>query len=131
VSVVLLDTNIFSYRHKQDSRAAIYEPDIAGRQVCISFQTVAELRRWAISHNWGTQQRTRLELVLSTTTVIPYDDSMAHRWAEIVVARTRIGRPISEGDAWIAATALRHIIPLLTHNATDFADIPGLTVVSH
>jgi predicted nucleic acid-binding protein len=56
---------------------------------------------------------------------------MARHWAEVTAHRRGLGRPIECGDAWIAATALRHAIPLLTHNTDDFADIPGLTLTGH
>jgi predicted nucleic acid-binding protein len=37
---------------------------------------------------------------------------------------------LSVQDAWIAATALRHSCPLVTHNSDDFSDIAGLKVIS-
>ena len=40
--------------------------------------------------------------------------------------RQRIGRMISPQDAWIAATALRHDLPLITHNIKDFQEISNL-----
>jgi predicted nucleic acid-binding protein len=39
-------------------------------------------------------------------------------------------QPISGEDAWIAATALTHGCPLVTHNAADFQGIAGLIVIS-
>ena len=39
-------------------------------------------------------------------------------------------RPISPQDAWIAATALRYQIPLVTHNAADFDAVEGLTIIT-
>lgn len=128
---VLLDTDVFSFNFKGDSRAAAYRPDFAGRSTCLCFQSVAELRRWSISNNWGAARTKSLEEAIAQTIIIGYDDELSRRWASIVAGRWRIGRPIAEGDAWIAATALRHSIPLLTHNATDFSDIPGLVVISH
>ena len=38
--------------------------------------------------------------------------------------------PSSVQDAWIAATALRHSCPLLTHNGADFEDIANQTVIT-
>ena len=32
---------------------------------------------------------------------------------------------------WIAATAIRYNLPLLTHNAADYAGVAGLQLVSH
>ncbi|MDR2115483.1 MAG: hypothetical protein LBP87_03785 [Planctomycetaceae bacterium] len=42
----------------------------------------------------------------------------------------RKNQPISIQDAWIAATALALGCPLLTHNAKDFENIPGLEIIT-
>ena len=126
---VLLDTDVFSFFFKRDSRRELYAPDVAGRRLCISFMTVAELKRWAIERSWGEARRERLVQTLRNFVVLPYDNAMADAWAETAVARKRAGRPISCGDCWIAAGALRHGIPLLTHNGKDFEGISGLEVV--
>jgi predicted nucleic acid-binding protein len=39
-------------------------------------------------------------------------------------------RSTQHNDLWIAATALRHGLPLVTHNRRDFVDIPDLIVIS-
>jgi tRNA(fMet)-specific endonuclease VapC len=39
------------------------------------------------------------------------------------------GRIMSAEDSWIAATALRHGMPLVTHNRRHFENVPGLTVI--
>jgi tRNA(fMet)-specific endonuclease VapC len=46
-------------------------------------------------------------------------------------AAPAMGRRIETSDCWIAATAVRHALPLVTHNAGDFADIPELKVITH
>ena len=38
--------------------------------------------------------------------------------------------PIEPGDAWVAATALRHSLPLVTHNRRHFEHIPGIQSIS-
>lgn len=38
------------------------------------------------------------------------------------------GKTIAPQDAWIAATALRHNVPLITHNASDYQNIANLDV---
>jgi predicted nucleic acid-binding protein len=55
---------------------------------------------------------------------------MSRLWAELSAHRRQTGRPIECGDAWIAATALRHGAPLITHNRKHFEGIPGLMVIS-
>jgi tRNA(fMet)-specific endonuclease VapC len=50
---VLLDTDVFSFLFKKDSRAALYTSDLDDAQPCLSFQAVAELRYWALVRHWG------------------------------------------------------------------------------
>lgn len=126
---VLLDTDVFSFLFKGDSRSALYASDIAGRRLCLSFMTIAELKRWTIERSWGEARKERLLQALRLYVVLPYDNAMADAWAEAAVARKRAGRRIACGDCWIAAAALRHGIPLLTHNGKDYEGIPGLEVV--
>ena len=124
---ILVDTNVVSYRHKQDTRAALYEPLLVGHNLLICFETVAELYEWAIAHRWGAPRVQDLRETLADYLLLPYDDATAWRWAEV---RTIKGRPIDIGDAWIAATALRHNLPLVTHNRRHFEQVPGLQVIS-
>jgi tRNA(fMet)-specific endonuclease VapC len=131
MDAVVLDTDVFSYFFKQDTRARLYEADVRARRLCLCFQTIAEVKAWAISRNWGKVRRNALEKVLAHYLVLPYDAQMADAWARITVARRRSGRPIACGDGWIAAAALRHDIPLLTHNTAHYAEIPGLVLLSH
>ncbi len=49
---------------------------------------------------------------------------------KICAARQRLGKPILAPDAWIAATAVRHACPLVTHNQDDYADVAGLIVIT-
>jgi tRNA(fMet)-specific endonuclease VapC len=128
---VLLDTDVFSFFFKRDTRSALYEPALAGSQLCLSFQSVAELRLWALVRRWGEPRRRSLESAFARYTVLPYDDRMSQHWAELTAHRRRIGRPIETGDAWIAASALRYDGTLLTHNAQHFSNVPNLRIVSH
>jgi len=128
---LLIDTDVFSFFFKRDSRRGLYVDDVMGRQLCLSFMSVAELRKWAIVRNWGMQRRVRLGETLRHYVILPCDDAMAQHRAEISAHRQRQGKPISCGDCWIAASALRHDLPLASHNAEHCVDIPGLRVVSH
>lgn len=125
---VLADTDVFSFAFRGDPRAKPYERHFVGRYPCLAFQTVAELRLWAIVRQWGAKRIGRLDEVLKHYVVLPYDPAMAVAWATIV-HRRGLGRPIQAGDAWVAASAVRHKLPLLTHNRRDFADIPELQVL--
>lgn len=128
---VILDTDVLSFFAKGDTRASLYASDLAGHQFCVCFQTVAELRLWAMVRRWGPARRASLDALLDRLVVLPYDATMPLHWAEVTAHRRRLGRPIDCGDAWIAATAIRHQIPLVSHNSSDYLDIPGLTVITH
>jgi tRNA(fMet)-specific endonuclease VapC len=128
---VVLDTDVLSFIAKADTRASLYSRELGGKQLCICFQTVAELRLWALIRRWGSARREAMDSLLDRFVVLPYDSAMAQHWAEITAYRRRLGRPVDCGDAWIAASALRHEAVLLTHNSKDYAEIPGLKLVSH
>jgi tRNA(fMet)-specific endonuclease VapC len=80
---------------------------------------------------WGAEKLRVLTEGLQEYAIVPFDEPMAETWAQIADRRARLGRPIETGDCWIAATAVRHDMPLVTHNAKHHADIPGLRVISH
>lgn len=124
---VLVDTDVFSFVFKRDTRAAVYWPHLAGNSLYLSFSTVAELYRWAVKNGWGTSRIADLRATLRHYTLLVYDDQTAWHWAEIM---SLPGVPVGHGDAWVAASALRHGFPLVTHNRKDFDHIPGLTVIS-
>jgi tRNA(fMet)-specific endonuclease VapC len=126
----LVDTNLISFLAKNDTRGALYRPHLAGKLLVISFMTVAELDRWALERNWGAARRARMEQYLRNFVVHPFDRFLCLRWAEVTVGARRKGYTIETADAWIAATALQHGIPLVTHNPADFRGIDGLVVIS-
>lgn len=126
----VVDTDVVSFLFKNDSRAQLYRSHLAGHLLVLSFMTVAELERWAIEHNWGTVRRSRLEESLRNFTIYPFDRAICTKWAEITVMARRNGRPIESKDAWIAATALSHDVPLVTHNRKHYDGVKGLTLIS-
>lgn len=125
---VLLDTDVFSYLLKGDSRANAYAALIQGQRVALSFMTVAELFQWAAVRKWGERRRAQLEQTFAAYLIVPVDVEMCRVWGRLRAERQAAGRPISPQDAWVAATALRHAIPLVTHNVGDYQDIPTLDV---
>lgn len=130
MTTVLLDTNIVSYLFKRDSRAALYAPHLINRELAIAMMTVAELFQWAAIRNWGKARVRRLEQHVERYTILPVDIDLCRRWAEVRAIRSRAGLPISPQDAWIAATALRYNVALVSHNPDDYQAIPGLRIIS-
>jgi len=126
---MLVDTNVVSYFIRRDTRAAKYEKHLSGHVLFVSFMSVAELYKWPFERNWGEAKKQGLTDYLKNYTVLPYDDALAWCWAELV-AKTCRGRPMSLQDSWIAATAIRHAMPIVTHNRRHFENVPGLAVIS-
>jgi len=61
--------------------------------------------------------------------ILPFDSGAARAFAEIAAKRRRLGRPIDEFDAQIAAIASSHGAAVATRNVGDFADC-GVRVIS-
>ncbi len=129
-AAIVVDTDVISFLLKDDTRAQLYRPHLQDKMLVVSFMTIAELYQWAYQRNWGEKRLAWLEDRLHTFVIAPYDNDLCRQWAAICVQRQRSGKPISAQDAWIAATALRHDVPLVTHNQADFSDIAGLTIIS-
>ena len=130
MTTLIVDTDVVSFLLKGDTRAQLYHPHLQDKTLALSFMTIAELYPWAYVRDWGKRKLTRLEEQLHRYVIVPFDNDLCRQWARICVERRRLGRPISVQDAWVAATALRHSCPLVTHNGDDFSDIAGLEVIS-
>jgi predicted nucleic acid-binding protein len=61
--------------------------------------------------------------------ILPVDQIIADRWGVLRAEAQSKVRPLSVVDAAIAATALEHILSLVSRNVSDFA-IAGLAVVN-
>jgi tRNA(fMet)-specific endonuclease VapC len=118
---------VISYLLKDYSLAPAYLELLRGHLLGVSFMTVAELYRWTLERNWGERRVAALREHLLDYTVLSYDDVLSWEWARI---KTRRGRPIEDGDAWIAATAVRYGSPLVTHNPRHFVNIDRLEIVT-
>jgi tRNA(fMet)-specific endonuclease VapC len=127
---MLLDTNIVGYFFRRDTRAIPYEHHLIGHKLFIAFVTLAELYQWLYLRPFSELNRTRLIEHIREYTVLSYDDQLAWTWAELSASLRQSGRSISSEDSWIAATAIRFNLPLVTHNRRHFEGIKGLRLIS-
>ena len=127
MSAIVLDTNIVSFLMRGHRLVEPYRPYLEGRVLAISFMTVGELYEGAYRAGWDQQRLTALRETVKTYVTIPFSFQVCREWGAIRSER-RV-RTIAVDDAWIAATARAHDLPLVTHNPRDFHDIEGLKVL--
>ena len=127
---IVIDTDVFGADLVPGSKLAlVYEPLIAGRQAFISFQTAAEIRFGAMRRNWGETRMAKLDARIDQAEIIHTGPELIGVYAQLRVNCERIGHPLHQrehdADRWIAATAIRLAIPLVS-NDRIFGDVPGL-----
>lgn len=132
----VIDTVAFSalfHQMKRPDVAAPYLHIVGDRNMVMSFVTVAELRFGALKGGWGVMRRRALERDLAALPVVQPDDQLIQLCADLRHRCERLGHPIGqkihEADRWIAATALRLEIPLVSGDHV-FDDIEGLEVLA-
>ena len=128
MSTLVLDTNIVSYLMKNHSLSQKYRQHLEGHTLAISFMTVGELYEGAFRTNWSAERMQQLDATLRIYLVIPSSPRICRMWGQVRSFRRQ--QPISVQDAWLAATALEHGCPLVTHNPGDFAGIPDLQIIA-
>jgi predicted nucleic acid-binding protein len=73
-------------------------------------------------------KRARLDAILAAVPTIAFDNAAADAYGAIVASAGYSRRKLL--DRMIAAQALVHHASLVTMNADDYADIPGLLLMS-
>lgn len=130
---LVVDTGVFSAalsRRRRTSFDALVGR-LAGHQLFLAVQTVAELRYGALVAQWGDTRRARLEAAIATTTVVPVTDALLDTVANLRFECRRDGHPLADRahhqDLWIAAAAIHINAPLVTADGV-FAHMPRLTL---
>lgn len=133
-SYVVVDADVFSYIWQGRSQGTSYEPDIQGNIPVLSFTTVAEVHFGASHAGWGDRKIRELEAALRAYLIAPYDPQMAKLWGTLKAQARRAAHPLGanehSNDLWIAATAIFHDAPLLSHNRRHFDGMPGLKLIT-
>jgi tRNA(fMet)-specific endonuclease VapC len=122
----LLDTNICSAHLKRPAGLTHYFIQHSGR-LFVPMPVVGELYTWA-NHRKSPQQlihRIENEL-LKDVVILDFDKPCAIEFGRLNGQLLRVGITINPVDLMIASVALVHDLTLVTHNARDFRQIPGL-----
>lgn len=117
---------------KEELRA-LYRPHVEGARIVLAFQTVAEVRFGALNAGWQDRRRGELEVRIARAAVVGATDELTRVYAELKHELRSRGHGLwhkaHDGDRWIAAVALLHDLPLVTHD-TVFHDVPGLALLT-
>ena len=116
----LLDTSVFI----ADEQGRPLVTDRLPDEAAISVVTLAELElgvHMAASEEIRAGRLQTLRAAQSTYVALPVDEAVASAFAELVASARRAGRRPRVQDAWIAATARAHAVPVYTQD-DDFDD---------
>jgi tRNA(fMet)-specific endonuclease VapC len=124
----LLDTNVLS-DFIRNPRGPVSErlAAVGEATVCTSIVVACELR-YGAAKKGSPRLAERVDEVLGSLEVLPLDRGADRHYAEIRDHLARAGQPIAPNDLLIAAHALALELTLVTHNAGEFARVPGLAV---
>jgi predicted nucleic acid-binding protein len=126
--IVLLDTNVVSELMRPVSSAAVlkwiskqqaqhlYSSSITVAEVLYGIELLPDGKRRSELLTGAERMFTG---VLAGR-IFAFDDPAAHAFAQIASIRRRMGRPMAEFDAQIAAVAHVHSATLATRNTADF-----------
>ncbi len=72
-----------------------------------------------------------LRTVRELHVLLPVDEETALVYGRITRALRRRGRLIGTNDLWIAATSIRHDVPLVTANVADFSRVERIQLLPY
>jgi len=91
---------------------------------------VGEIFFGAYRNKWGSTKLEQMRARLRSLTIVPCDWAICQTYGELKAGLQEAGKPVADNDLWIAACAVRHSIPLVSHNRAHFENIPGLVLIS-
>jgi predicted nucleic acid-binding protein len=97
---------------RDNERNLVVDSIILG-ELCIGILALPRGRKRVRLERW-------FEEVVETIDCLPWDATIARRWALLVVNLNRKGEPLPLLDGMIAATALQHDLTIATRNTRDF-----------
>jgi tRNA(fMet)-specific endonuclease VapC len=97
----------------------------------ISLFVACELAAGAAMSRKPSEERHKIERLLSSLTVEYPDQRFPGAYASLLAAQDRGSGRISTMDLLIATSAVLAQAPLLTRNARDFSRVPGLETIGY
>lgn len=131
-----MDTNVLSESAKREPNQLVlaWLNEVEQDELCVSVLSLGEIYRGIAHLPQSSSRRQKLiawmqEVLLPWfgDRIIPVSLSVAKRWGEL---QEQCPRTIPSIDLLIAATALQHDLTVVTRNAKDFQDVPGVTFLN-
>ena len=129
MSRFLLDTNVWIVLLKQPPqclRQRMNAEDASNLATCSVVR--AELWHGALKYQNAQQRQAVVDGLLAPYVSLPFDDTAAHRYAEIRHDLETRSQIIGPNDLKIAAICLAHGLTLVSGNTTEFSRVAGLKV---
>ncbi|WP_293999769.1 type II toxin-antitoxin system VapC family toxin [Sphaerotilus sp.] len=125
----MLDTNTLSALVRASAAPGLLQrlATAGDEAICTSIIVAAEMR-FGVQRKGSPALTARVEALLATVTVLPFDGEADRHYADIRTTLERAGTPIGGNDLWIAAHARSRGLVLVTHNTREFERVPGLLV---
>ncbi len=128
----LLDTNAFVDHLRRGPASEVTAKLLAAPPGTVYLCTVvlAELVYGAVRSGPAHEAANRALIagLRSQFPTVPFDEQAAEEYGKLRAHLTGVGQVIGPNDLLIAAIALAHGLTLVTHNTSEFARVPGLTL---
>ncbi len=123
----LLDTDVCSAYLKGNNAVANRFIQYGGR-LHLSAVSLGELYTWALRANAAPSRLHNVVSMLSLVRLLDVNQDIARRFGEVDAYLLDRGLVVPDIDLLNGAVALFHNLTMVTHNVSDYASIPGLTL---
>jgi tRNA(fMet)-specific endonuclease VapC len=124
----LIDLLGKSSERKQRAVGKIRELAERGEELATTRFNLAELYVGVSRSRHPEEEENAIRICLSEFTILDFENTAARLFGSITGFLQQIGKPASDMDVLIAATAMVHGPNLITRNPAHFRHIPSLTV---
>ena len=124
---MILDTNAVSAIAKGEATAV--REFASSVQVALPVVVLGEYRFGILQSRHRSEYERWLNELLHACSVLEIQEETTHWYAELRSQLKRAGTPIPPNDAWIAALALQHSLPILSRDR-HFDSVPGVQRVT-
>ncbi|MFZ0548520.1 MAG: type II toxin-antitoxin system VapC family toxin [Candidatus Promineifilaceae bacterium] len=96
--------------------------------LAVTAVNVAELMHGAHKSQHAARNIAQVDVLLAAMEILPFDEQAARHFGRLKADLERAGMPLAIADLQIAAVALHHQVPVVTHNYRHFSRIPTLEI---